>query len=111
MSEKYQYNEIPKKFDVTVYTHYCYHSGYSWHIGTISHDTADLSGDNYICIAQKHVTVTVPPAKVDIKQMVLDALEKEKQKLMAEHYKRLAGIQEKIDSLLCLSYQPKEDEL
>lgn len=69
------------------------------------------SPDNYICIAQKQVTVTVPQTKVDIKQKVLDALEKEKQKLMAEHYKRMAGIQEKIDSLLCLSYQPKEGEL
>ena len=111
MSKQYQYNEIPKKFEVIVYTHYCYHSDYSWHIGTISHDTMDKSGDNYICIAQKQVTVTVPPAKVDIKQMVLDALEKEKQKLMAEHYKRMAGIQEKIDSLLCLTYQKNEVEL
>lgn len=108
MAERYQYNEIPKKFDVIIYTHYCHHSDYNWNIGTITHHTSDMSGDNYICIAQTKVSVLVPKQKVDIKQMVLDALEAEKKKQLAEHYKRMTGLQEKIDSLLCLNYTPSK---
>ncbi len=106
MSDKFAPDAIPKKFDTIIYTHYCYHSDYDWHIGSVSHDTSDRSGDNYICIAKTPLTVFVPEQKMDIKQMVIEALEAEKKKQMAEYHKKMFELQEKIDSLLSLEYKP-----
>ncbi len=110
MSEQYQYNEIPQEFEITIYTHYCYHSDYSWNIGKVSHTTSDMTGDNYLCIAETKVKIKVPAQKTDIKQLVINALKEEKKKQMAEYHKRMFELQEKIDSLLCLTYQPRGDE-
>jgi len=104
---QYEYNNIPKEFEITIYTHYCYHSNYSWKIGNISHYDSDLSGNEYICIAQTPVAVTVPPQTTD---MVIDALEAEKKKQMAEYHKKMFELQEKIDSLLCLEYKPATED-
>lgn len=109
MSEKYTPDNLPKKLDITIYTHYCYHSDYSWECGKISHETSDLTGDNYICLAETPLTIFIPEPKVDMKQMVINALEAEKKKQMAEYHKKMFELQEKIDSLLCLTYQPEED--
>jgi len=106
MADQYQYNEIPKAFDVILYTHYCYHSEYAWNIGKIVHSTSDMTGDNYLCIAETLVRVFVPEQKTDIKQLVINALEAEKKKQMAEYHERMFRLQEKIDSLLALEYQP-----
>ncbi len=108
MSEKYAPNEIPKSFDITIYTHYCYYSEYSWHVGAVSHNTSDESGDRYICIAQTPVTVIVPEQEKDLKKMVIDALETEKKKQMAEYHKKMFELQEKIDSLLAITYEPQD---
>lgn len=108
MSEQYTPNEIPKKFEQIIYTHYCYHSHYSWATGTISHDMDDRSGDSYICIAQTPITVSVPEQQKDIKKMVIDALEIEKKKQMAEYHQKMCELQEKIDSLLALEYKPND---
>lgn len=109
MSDKYLPNEIPKQFGITIYTHYRYSSEYDWQVGTITHSTSDLSGDQYICIAQTPLTVFVPEQQKDLKKMVIDALEAEKKKQMAEHHKRMFELQEKIDNLLTLTYQPQGD--
>jgi hypothetical protein len=106
MSKQYKFDEIPKNFKTTVYTHYCYHSPYSWMVGTISHDDDERAGDSYICIAKTEVKIKVPEQKVDIKKLAVEALQKEKEKQMAEHHKKMFELQEKIDSLLCLEYQP-----
>lgn len=106
MSDQYPPDAIPKKFDTIIYTHYCYHSDYNWHIGKVSHDTSDRSGDNYICIAKTPLTIFVTDQKMDLKKMVIDALEAEKKKQMAEYHKKMFELQEKIDNLLCLTYQP-----
>lgn len=111
MSDQYKPDEIPKKFETIIYTHYCYHSDYSWNMGKVSHHTSDMSGDQYICIAQTPLTVFVPEQKTDIKKMVIDALEAEKKKQMAEYHKKMFELQEKIDRLLCLEYQPREGEI
>lgn len=108
MSEQYKFNEIPKNFETTIYTHYCYHSDYSWDLGKVTHDTYDRSGDNRICIAQTKVNIEVPEQKANIKELVLQALETEKKNQMAEHHKRMFELQEKIDGLLCLEYTPTD---
>lgn len=106
MSDQFAHDGIPKQFEIMIYTHYCYHSEYKWAIGTISHDTYDRSGDTHICVAQTPLTVHVPEQQHDIKKMVIDALEKEKKKQMAEYHKKMFELQEKIDRLLCLEYKP-----
>jgi formyltetrahydrofolate synthetase len=108
MSDKYLPNEIPKRFDLTIYTCYRYNCSYEWGIGTITHSTSDLTGDEYICIAKTPLTVSVPEMTKDLRQMVIDALKAEKEKQAAEHYKRMFELQEKIDSLLQLTYQAQK---
>jgi len=105
MSEQYKPTDLPKSMDIVIHTHYCYNSEYGWHMGTISHDTYDKSGDAYICVAKTplHVAIETPS---NMKEMVLEALEAEKKKQMAEYHKKMFELQEKIDSLLCLEYQP-----
>lgn len=105
MSKQYAPNELPKSLEIVIHTHYCYNSEYKWQLGSISHDTTDRTGDQYICLAKTpvHVVVETPG---DLKDMVLKALEAEKQKQMAEHHKRMFELQEKIDSLLQLEYKP-----
>lgn len=111
MSDKYLPNEIPKRFELILYTNYCYNSEYDWNMGKVVHATHDMSGDQYICIAQTKVIVNVPEQKKDIRKMVLEALQTEKEKQMAEHHKRMFELQEKIDSLLQLTHQPLKGEI
>lgn len=110
MSDKYLPNEIPKRFDVILYTNYCYNSEYEWNMGKIVHSSSDMTGDQYICIAQTLVAVFVPEQKRDLKAMVIEALNAEKQKQMAEHHKRMFELQKNIDNLLALTYQPQPIE-
>ena len=42
------------------------------------------------------------------KEKVIEALEQEKKNQLALHHKKMCEIQEKIDSLLVLTYQPSE---
>jgi hypothetical protein len=105
MSEKkpkYTPAEIPESVQETLYTHYCL-SGYNY--GELVHYAFDATGEQYVCIAQTPVTVSIPPVG-DLKEKVIHALEAEKQKQQAEHHKKMFELQEKIDSLLCLTYQP-----
>ena len=105
MPDQYKPGELPKSLNIVVHTHYCYNSEYSWQMGTIRHDATDLSGDTYVCLAKTPVHIEIE-APEDLKQMVLDALEAEKKKQMAEYHKKMFELQEKIDSLLALEYKP-----
>jgi hypothetical protein len=107
MSNQYAPDELPTHLDVMIHTHYCYNSEYKWQMGAIDHSTSDLSGDKYVCLARTPIRVNIE-APGDLKKMVIDALEAEKKKQMAEYHKKMFELQEKIDSLLCLTYQPPE---
>ena len=100
--KKYTPAEIPERVSATIFTHYSL-SKYSY--GELRHYPSDLSGEDYVLIAQTPITVNIPPVG-DLKSKVVESLEKEKQKQMAEHHKKMFELQEKIDSLLCLTYQP-----
>lgn len=106
---KYAPNDIPDDINLTIYTHYCI-GGYEWNIGKLNHYDSDCSGENLVLVAQTPLYVRIP--KIDnLKQKVIDALEAEKKKQMAEHHKKMFELQEKIDSLLCLTYQPASDAI
>lgn len=104
MKPKYTPSEIPKNVSELIYTHYSL-SKYSY--GELYHTTYDASGEDYVLIAQTPIKIHIPPVG-DLKDKVVASLEKEKQKQMAEHHKKMFELQEKIDSLLCLTYQPKD---
>lgn len=101
---KYKPAEIPKDIDETLYTFYSL-SPYSY--GELVHYCMDMTGENYVLIAKTPVHIVIPPVG-DLKEKVVASLEAEKQKQTAEHYKKMFELQEKIDSLLCLTYQPSE---
>lgn len=105
MSEKTKYTpaEIPETTHATIYTHYCL-SGHNY--GELLHCAFNASGENYVCIAETPVIINIPPVG-DLKEKVIAALEAEKKKQQAEHHKKMFELQEKIESLLCLTYQPQ----
>ena len=102
--ETYMPAGIPPQITATIYTHYCI-SGYC--AGRISIDSSDLTGDTYIKIAETPIYIEVPEVG-NIKEKVIEALEQEKKNQLALHHKKMCEIQEKIDSLLVLTYQPSE---
>lgn len=103
--EKGQYapDQIPNVIQKTLYTHYCI-GGSEWNIGKLKTYDFSMSGEEYIVVAETQVTIHIPPPE-DMKKKVIDALEEEKKKQMALHHKKMFELQEKIDSLLCLTYQ------
>lgn len=101
---KYTPAEIPKSVSEVIYTHY---SLDKWSYGELYHASYDASGEDYVLIATTPININIPPVG-DLKAKVVDSLEKEKQKQMAEHHKKMFELQEKIDSLLCLTYTPSD---
>lgn len=104
MSTKYTPTTIPTKYKTTIYTHYCI-SG--WSAGEIRSYDMEMTGEDYVLLATTEVSVKIPP-QGNIKQKVVEALKEEQKKQMANHEKKMNEIQAKIDSLLCLEYQPSE---
>lgn len=104
MGEKYTPTSIPTKVNTTIYTHYRI-GGYS--AGELVNYDFDATGEDYIVVAKTPITIKISKPK-DIKNKVIEALEAEKEKQVAEHYKKMKEIQGKIDSLLVLEYQPVE---
>ena len=107
MSEKYAPNELPSEVTRKLYT--CY-SISGWRMGEISIWDCNMTGEDYVLLAETEVTISIPE-QGNLKSKVVEALEEEKKKLQAEHFVKMQELQEKIDSLLMLEYKPIEEEV
>lgn len=67
----------------------------------------DLSGKERILLHKQMVTVKIPMQK-DMKKTVISALENEIQTIKSEAHMAVKELQERIDSLLAISYQPDD---
>lgn len=106
MRQKYQPENLPDQCDFT-FTMFYYIEGYRQ--GEIHLYDFEFEGDEEkVVLAHIPMTVDIPPQR-HLKQKVVETLNAEKLKLIAEHHVKLKGIQEKIDSLLAIEYQPGED--
>jgi hypothetical protein len=104
-NEKYSPNELPESATLDLVIWY----GISgWEAGEIGVYSFDFKGDtDKVVLCKKQVTFSIPK-QGSLKEKVLDALNEEKNKILAENHKRLKGIQDKIDNLLAIEYQPGE---
>lgn len=101
--EKYLPTTLPKKVTRDIYVMYDI-AGYR--SGEISIWDCDVSGKDRVLLTAQEVTFKIP--SVDMKTKVIEALESEKNKVIAEAHMKAKELQEKIDSLLALEYHPSE---
>ena len=95
-------HELPEQVDITIYTHYCVTG---WQAGDLAHYSFNCHGDENVLIAETPVTVRIP--RIDFKKKLVEGLQTEMEKQKAEHFKKMKELQDKLDSLLCLEYQPE----
>lgn len=99
---KYTPSEIPSKVNITLYTHYRI-NGYN--AGELVNYDFDATGEDYIVVAKTPVAIKISKAD-DIREEVIKALQEEKEKREAEHWKKMQEIDQKIKSLLRLEHKP-----
>lgn len=109
MSERlteYQPDEIPEEITRTIYVGYGIgkFNGGRIVVSDYLHDSEDFA---VVPILEKELTFHLPKCKIDIKGKMLEVLEAEKQKVLAENHARLQAVQEKIDQLLVLEHKPE----
>lgn len=103
----YQPDAIPASITRTLYVGYGigqFNAG-NIVVSEYEHDTESLAT---VRIMEKDITFNLPPSKVDVKGKMLEVLEAEKQKILAENHQRLHKVQEKIDRLLAIEYQQSD---
>ena len=103
-TDTYEPNQIPTKIRRKLYIYYGIGK---WCFGEL--DICDFPRNKdadpdwvYILLCEQEVELDLPDCVVDVKQKTLEILEAEKSKILAENYKRLKNVQDKIDSLLAL---------
>lgn len=102
----YEPDNIPSEITITLCVWYRI-SGYN--AGRIGVYDFDFEGDeNTIVLCKIPVTLNIP-AQENVREEVLKTLRTEKLKQVSIHHIKLKQIQEKIDNLLAIEYQPAED--
>lgn len=105
----YKPDELPKEITRTVYLHYKIGGYFAGQINIWDWDKPTDSDSIVICGAE--VTVKIPNInKKTLKKKAIETLEQEKEKIMAENHQRLKVVQDKIDNLLAIEYQPDKGE-
>lgn len=102
-SEKYTPDGLPKSITRDLYVTYGI-KGYS--AGEIQVWDCDVTGEERILLTTTSVTVKLPQ-NMKIKDKVIDALQAEKDKVLANAHMKAKELQQKIDSLLGLEYKPE----
>ena len=105
---KYKPTEIPQALNRTLYIGYGigkYNSG-----EVVISEYGFATGEDFgvVPLVEHELFIKIPKCKVDVKGRMLEVLEVKKQKVLAENHLRLQEVQEKIDSLLSIEYQPSE---
>lgn len=101
-AKSYKPDEIPKK--IVIESFLCYEiRGYNQ--GKFGLWDCDVSGQDRILISTQNVTINLPK-ELDLKEKLLESLESEKSRLLADTHMKVKEIQEQINELLCLEYKP-----
>lgn len=103
--EKYLPDNLPKSITRDIFVFYGI-KGYS--AGEISVWDQDMSGEERILLATSQVTVKIPEG-MKIKDKVVEVLQAEKDKVLANAHMKAQELQNRIDSLLQLTHQPSDD--
>lgn len=107
MRDKFTPDDLPESVTRELYVFYGI-KGYS--AGEISVWDCDVSGEERILLTTSEVTVKIPKG-LKIKDKVVDALKAEKDKVLANAHMKAKELQQKIDSLLGLEYQPSVEAM
>ena len=102
---QYKPNEIPTSLIRKLYIGYGigkYNAGQIV-VSDYQHATTDFA---VVPLMEKQLAIELPRCKVDVKGRMLEVLEEEKQKVIAENHMRLKDVQDRIDELKTLEYQP-----
>jgi len=94
--------KLPKEKTETLYVAYnfAYHPDGS--LAVFSFDPEVGSSDDWIVVAEKEVTIKIPP--VDLIPVMVSRLEEIKKKAQADHEVAMTDIKTKIDNLLAIEY-------
>jgi hypothetical protein len=105
-NSRFKPNEIPATvtFDMVIW-----YSVAGWEVGQIGAYSFPFKGDDErVVLGTQRVTFEIPPQDQNgIKSKVLDMLEEKKREVLAENHRRLKEVQDKIDQLLAIEYQPE----
>lgn len=104
-SQTFKQHELPSKLKRTLYVSY---GVGRWNSGCINFtDYKPRSNDGFesVIIGLAEATAIIE-TKQDIKGKLLKVLEDQKQEVLAENHRRLMAVQDKIDNLLALTYEP-----
>lgn len=102
----YTPDALPDSIKKNLYVHYRI-SGYF--AGQIDVFDFCMEDDERILLCETSVVIKIPRINRDgIRSKALDALHVQKNKILAENHAKLKVVQDKIDSLLALEYQPEE---
>lgn len=71
--------------------------------------TSDMSSHGYIPIASQDVTMDIPDHG-DLTEKEIDLLSREKQKILVEAQAKAANIDEQIQRLQAITYQPEAEQ-
>ncbi len=102
--------KIPEKHEVTLYTHICLESEYSFCIGQINTTIYKPNEREsvYAILDERNLVIDLSGKKIEGKKLVVDHLEKKKQDELASHHMKMKELQDKIDSLLAITYEGDE---
>lgn len=104
---RYKPDEIPDSVTMDMVVWYQIAGYDAGRIGAYFFDFQDNAEKVLLC--KQAVTFKLPKIDRDgLKSKALEMLQAEKQKILAENHTRLQAIQDKIDNLLALEYQPSE---
>lgn len=108
--EQYKPEELPEQITRTLYVGYGIGKYNAGKIVVSEYEHDDSEGFATVRLLKEDITFKLPKAKVDVKGKMLQVLESEKKKILAENHQRLQEVQEKIDRLLAIEYQPKGNQ-
>ena len=102
--------EIPEEVEVTLYTQICVAHKYTHNIGGVTTQTFERGRHEkdckFILLNEKTVKIKLGKVKIDMRGEVIKGLEEQKIKVEATANMEMKEIQDKIDSLLAIEYQP-----
>lgn len=104
----YEPNKLPSEVSRTLYISFGigrYNAG-----RIVIDDTPPRNGEDFaaILLTKKEVVFELPPVKVDIKGKLLEVLQEEKRKIVADNHMRLKAIEDKIANVLAIEFQPTD---
>jgi hypothetical protein len=102
--EQYHPDELPTKITRNAYFYYEVEGHWA---GQIRIWGQDMHGQERLLLAKKPVTISIPK-DIDLKGKMVEALQAEKQRILADTHIKTEAIQKKIDELLFLEYKPQK---